>query len=328
MAGLLAAGYGARDHILELIDGLSQQRPLSSSTPPVAVTARPPTLAARSVADPQPAIAAVVTETPLAEKPAENVLAMNPIAAGLGAAASTQSSAGEQPIMESPPHRQPPAVNNTVHSAKTHNEPVIIVRHTPTPRELAEQHYQTALQLLDQERPTEAEIKLRQALLSMPEHHLARHQLATLLINQQQLQMAQEILSDGMAIAPENTSYCQLLARVLMERNQIANAVLILEKNLHYAPRNADYLALLATAYQRNSQHKEAIQAYAKALYKKPLEGKWWLGKAISLEATKNWGNALRAYDSALANGLEQNLSSYATQRKALVETKLTEKPD
>ena len=238
------------------------------------------------------------------------VIDLYPLASTSAAAAPAK--AAELPAAETTtaaaPEQQPPPADA---SKVTINKKL----RNPTPRDLAEQSHQEALNLLRLGQGG-GENLLRQALTHDAQYSQARETLADLLVESGRLDEAAALLNEGIKFAPHNTALIRRYARVLVEQGNIDGAITALEKELPAVTADADYQAFLAALYQRVQRHDEAVQTYQRALAQQPRQGVWWMGLGISLEATVKRSEARQAYQRALdSQTLTTTLQDYVNGR-------------
>ena len=188
--------------------------------------------------------------------------------------------------------------------------------HPPTARDLAENEYRKASDLLQVGRLADAQGGFQAALNFLPEHHGARQGLVGLLVKAGQFGEAERLLQEGVRLAPEQSGFTVTLARLQVDRGDNAQAIATMQDGLRYAQGNPDYVAFLAALLQRQGRHEEAIEQIRSALLAKPAVGVWWIGLGRSLQALKRNAEAQDAYRRARANGnLHPELAAFAEQR-------------
>ena len=189
-----------------------------------------------------------------------------------------------------------------------------------TTEEQAENAYRTGLRRLQENRLSDAEMELRQALESNPRQVEARVLLAELVVRRGRLTEAQQLLEEGRQLVPGHYRFAQLLGRLYVQRGVDGKGLALLEQVQDDAQEDAEFLGFLAVLYQRAGRHQEAIRAYTRAVILDPGQSQWWLALGISLEAEQSWGAAYSAYVRALSGPqLERKLVRYAKQRVALL---------
>lgn len=193
-----------------------------------------------------------------------------------------------------------------------------------TAAEQAENAYRKSVRLLEQNRLSDAEMALRQALEGNPRQVEARELLAELVIRRGRLNEAQQLLEEGRQLVPEYYRFAQLLGRLYVQRGVEQKGLALLEQVQDDAQGDAEFLGFLAALYQRAGRHQEAIKTYTRAVNLDSGQSQWWVALGISLEAEQSWGAAYSAYIRALrGQQLEQNLVRYAKQRATLLKRRV-----
>ena len=188
--------------------------------------------------------------------------------------------------------------------------------HPPTARDLAENEYRKASDLLQVGRLADAQGAFQAALNFLPEHHGARQGLVGLLLKAGQFAEAERLLQEGVRLAPEQSGFTVTLARLQVDRGDNAQAITTMQDGLRYAQGNPDYAAFLAALLQRQGRHDEAVEQFRSALRAKPAVGVWWIGLGMSLQALKHNAEAQDAYRRARASSnLHPELAAFAEQR-------------
>ena len=187
---------------------------------------------------------------------------------------------------------------------------------TLTPRQLAENDYREAANLLNQGRLAEAQEGFRRALQHNPAHVGARQGLLGLLLDAGEIGEAEQLLQEGLKLNPNQPGFAMALASLQYERGEIAGAIETMQKSAPAAQASPDYLARLAGLLQRQSRHEEAIEYYQAALRLAPGSGVWLMGLGISLQASNRGGEAQDAFRRARAtNTLNAELQAFVDQR-------------
>jgi MSHA biogenesis protein MshN len=192
-----------------------------------------------------------------------------------------------------------------------------------TAEEKSEAAYRRAVRLLDQGRPEDASVQLRESLREQPDHVKARELAAGLALQGGHWREAQELLEEGLRQVPSHYPFARLLARVYVDHGSEAKALAVMESAAPAGSDDPDFSALLGVLYQRAGRHADAVQVYKRALALRPQNARTWLGFAISLEGTEQWDAAKRAYARAKeSGGLTPPLIQYAEQRLAALSEK------
>jgi MSHA biogenesis protein MshN len=192
-----------------------------------------------------------------------------------------------------------------------------------TAEEKSEAAYRRAVRLLDQGRPEDASVQLRESLREQPGHVKARELAAGLALQGGHWREAQELLEEGLRQVPSHYPFARLLARVYVDHGSEAKALAVMESAAPTGSDDPDFSALLGVLYQRAGRHADAVQVYKRALALRPQDARTWLGFAISLEGTEQWDAAKRAYARAKeSGGLTPPLIQYAEQRLAALSEK------
>lgn len=189
-----------------------------------------------------------------------------------------------------------------------------------TAEEQAENGYRKGVRRLQENRLSDAEMELRQALASNPRQVEARELLAELLLRKGHLNEAQQLLEEGRQLVPRHYRFAQLLGRLYVQSGADGKGLALLEQVQDDAQEDAEFLGFLAALYQRTSRHQEAIKTYTRAVILDPEQSRWWAALGISLEAEQRWGAAYNVYMRALGGQqLDPKLVRYAKQRLALL---------
>jgi MSHA biogenesis protein MshN len=264
----------------------------------------------------------VVADAAAAKPPAgENRPANKPLrpAAAPGAQAPQTPAPG---VAQHPRTAAKSAVSNRKSARGTGRTVVHKVVHPMTAQEIAENLYLKGVELLNQGRRDEAQVKLRAALQKNPAHAGARELLAGILFSSGHAAQAHRLLQRGIEISPDNERLAVVQARLEVDQGRDQEAVAGLEKVVKRVPRAADASGFLAALYQRQNRHKEAVRAYRQALAVQPDNSRWWLGLAISLQAGDDASSAAIAYRRALDAGLPLKLAQFARERLQIVAAK------
>lgn len=182
--------------------------------------------------------------------------------------------------------------------------------------QLANSHYQRALEYLQAARIDPAIVQLREAVRLQSGMHAARELLANLYLRTGRQAEAYMLLKEGLDASPQYLPFAKMYARTLIEQGQLPVAKRALENSLLYAGGDADYQALLAAVEQRLGDHGAAVTRYMLALELNKRQGAWWVGMGISLEALGRAAEAGQAYKAARASpGLSAELIAYIETR-------------
>ncbi len=196
--------------------------------------------------------------------------------------------------------------------------------HPPSARELADQSYQRALKLIEQQNHGGAVNLLQDALALDPQYHPAREALAAAFLGLGQEEAAELLLVDGLMLAPEHAPFAKLQARILARRGSLSDAVELLERFQAAGAEDPEYQALLAAFYQRQGEHTRALKHYQRVLRSESDKAVWWMGLGISLEGASRPKQALAAYRAAaVLGGLGDDSERYIGGRIAVLQAEL-----
>ena len=200
------------------------------------------------------------------------------------------------------------AVKNVSDSSLT------IKRKQLSPQALVKQKIEQAEQALAMNKLKRAEQLFEDVLLVIPEHSVARKQLAALWFGRQSYQAAINLLSRGLQLAPNNSEFRIMKARIYFKQGQSLQAVNTLKATPEVA--NVEYQRLLATNAQQLSQFTVAIKAYQHLTQLAPNVGRWWLGLAVALDSNSEFERAISAYVTATEKAdLSESAKQFALQR-------------
>ena len=185
-----------------------------------------------------------------------------------------------------------------------------------SPEQITEVAFQKGYNALEKGQTKKAEIFLREALQSLPNHIKSREILTGLYIKAGRYVEAGQLLFEGIGLSPEYTMYRKLYARVLLEQSNLATAVKVLEQYSPSVQVDTDYYALLAALYQRQGKHENAAALYQQMLKQNKTVGIWWIGLGISLEKMDKPDAARTAYEKARSSGtLAIQMAKYTDNR-------------
>lgn len=191
-----------------------------------------------------------------------------------------------------------------------------ISRHQLTPSALAQKKIAEAEQAIENKDIAKAELLFEDVLLLLPEHEVARKQLAALWYGKKSYQDAVNLLSQGIALAPQSQEMRLMSARIYFEKIQYQQAYNILTP-VDYSD-NVELQSLLASAATELNDHDAAIAAYLRLTLLEPTIGRWHLGLAISYDTLGKFPQARDAYNNALEkNNLSVTSANFARQRVA-----------
>lgn len=182
--------------------------------------------------------------------------------------------------------------------------------------QMAEAHYQRALQQMQQGHSHEAIALMQQALDLHTAHHEVRLTLAALLLQQGRTAAASSLLEQGLALAPLHGGFAQMYARILADGQQLGAALAVLERAQPGIDTDPHYHALMAALYQKAGDNVRAIERYQALVSASPGQAAWWLGLAISHDALGDRDKALAAFEQARASGgLQAEIMQYIDTR-------------
>lgn len=183
-----------------------------------------------------------------------------------------------------------------------------------SPQALATNKIAEAEQAIERNDIVKAESLFEEVLLVMPEHQMARKQLAALWYGKKSYQNAVNLLSQGIALAPQAEEMRIMSARIYFEQGQPRQAYNILKPLSHSV--NTELQALLANTAAELNEHDNAALAYGKLIALEPNVGRWWLGSAVSLDSLGKFVPARDAYKQAIAlSNLSMSAMQFARQR-------------
>jgi MSHA biogenesis protein MshN len=180
----------------------------------------------------------------------------------------------------------------------------------------ADQTYQKALQLVDENNVPAAISTLKDLLTTTPDYADAREALVKLLLQQGQISDADNILHAGMEARPGYPPFVELQAHIMALEGEYANALATLQTVKPIMQDNPDYYAFMAALYQQVGNAQQAARLYNQLLKLRANDASWWLGLATALEASNQKNAALQAYQQALAIGtLEPQVQDFINNR-------------
>jgi MSHA biogenesis protein MshN len=250
----------------------------------------------------------------------------NNIAASDNRASTNRASTNRTNVTPSLPKNH--SSNNKKSDNQPLRNPVVLLKDTPassltisrrkmSPQDLAKQKFARAKQALVDKEITQAERLFEEILLLLPDHKLARKQLAALWFGRQSYQAALNLLSQGIALSPQDSEYRLMQARIYLSQGQGEKALQTLIVLADSA--NVEYQALLANTAQQQGQLLSAITAYQQLTKLQVNKGRWWLGLAIAFDSNSQFVKAEQAYQTAISH---QNLSNSSAEfaRKRIIE--------
>lgn len=240
---------------------------------------------------------------PTADSPAPPALT----AATVAAASAKPAAPAAKPV-KSAAKKKAPAIFASVQIDKRSRQ--------LTPRQLAENEYRNAANLLNQDRLAEAQEGFRLALKYDPGHTGARQGLFGLLLEAKKKGEAEQVLRDGLDLNLSQPGFAMALARLQVDRGDTVSAIETMQRSASAALESPDYLAFHAALLQRQSRHQEAVDHYLAALRLAPGSGVWLMGLGISLHALNHNREAQDAFRRAKAtNTLNPVLQAFVEQR-------------
>lgn len=172
-----------------------------------------------------------------------------------------------------------------------------------TPEEQAAADYQAALDLVAQDKLSQAIMLLMKVVRTDPELVAARKTLVTLLIRSDQIDVAIGYVEAGLRATPDSVDFIELDARLLLLKNRPGEALKVLQKISPLIMQEPEYYALLASVQQRLGQYAIAEQIYKQLLALDRDNANWWVGMGLTLESQQKNNTALQAYQQAVAIG-------------------------
>lgn len=202
-------------------------------------------------------------------------------------------------------------------TAEKKAKPVMKVeRKQLSPKELAAKKMARAERAITENDTQLAEKLFEEVLILVPNHQIARKQLAALWYGRQAYRPALNLLQQGLAIDRDNSDFRLMKARIYLTQGQVAPAfdVLSVLKNT----QNIEYQSLLANAAQQLQNFSAAENAYQQLVSLEPQNGRWWLGLAVAQDSNSNFAQAMESYAAAIQQGgISQSASDFAKQRIA-----------
>ncbi len=212
----------------------------------------------------------------------------------------------------------PHTTQQTAASTNVAGEPAVpqltISRKQLSAEQLAKQKIAQAERALQNNELANAEQLFEEVLLVLPEHKVARKQLAALWFGRKSYQAALNLLSQGIALTPDDSEYRLMKARIYLIQGQRQAAVNTLKALADLA--DVEYQALLATNAQQTKQYQLAIDAFNILVKLQPTVGRWWLGLAVALDSDGQFTQAAIAYNKVKeSDGLSESAQQFARQR-------------
>ena len=206
--------------------------------------------------------------------------------------------------------------NHKNNQAKETSLPKADVVKMPVMQTLLLEQYQSALNLIKEQKYPLAIKKLNSILKYDPNHTEARLTLAALLLDQSLLDEASQVIDEGLKIDPSYSPLVQLKARVFADQGDLDQALLVLQTVSPSVEEDPDYHAFMATIHERRNEDLFSIRIYRKLLTMNDRNGNWWFGLGASLEKIGQRHAALDAYTRALeAGNVTPATSVYLYQR-------------
>ena len=204
--------------------------------------------------------------------------------------------------------------------AKTSSKPLpskpslTITRSQLSPQALSEKKIKQAEKAIEARNLIKAESLFEEVLLLIPEHTIARKQLAALWYGKKSYQDAINLLSQGISLEPLDEEMRLMSAKIYLEQDKSQQALNIL------MPVNSSDLielqAILANIAAELNKYDIASKSYKKLIILEPNIARWWLGLAVSHDRQGKFALASHAYSQAIAKGnLSNNALQFARQR-------------
>lgn len=186
-----------------------------------------------------------------------------------------------------------------------------------TAEQMADQAYQKALDLVQENRIANATAVLKRLVGQMPTYPNGREALVTLLLQQNQINSAAQIINTGLRLQPHNPAFTKLAARVLIAQGKPYDALVVMQNAAPSLTTDPNYYALMAALYQQLGEPEQAAKLYTQLVAQYPNNAIWWLGLGTSLESMgKHKKEALQAYQNAASSGnLTPDLRNFVDKR-------------
>ncbi|MGJ8691092.1 MAG: tetratricopeptide repeat protein [Thalassotalea sp.] len=212
-------------------------------------------------------------------------------------------------------HQHSPADNTTEEVKNETASTMTISRKQLTAEELSAQKMRQAERAVADGKIENAEALFEEILLLMPEHEVARKQLAALWYGRKAYRPALNLLQQGLAVDNKNNEFRIMQARIYLTLNQVESAYQVLNQANDF--RDIEYQSLLANAAQQVGDHVGAAKAYTSLVQLSPQNGRYWLGLAVAYDSNSQFPAAVEAYQSAIIQGgLSKQALNFAKQRK------------
>jgi Flp pilus assembly protein TadD len=179
--------------------------------------------------------------------------------------------------------------------------------------------YSEAIQLIRENKPKEAEVKLRQILEVDLKNSRARLALASLLIRNKRTTEATDILADGLMLSPDQTSIRIALAQLWSQSGQMNEALSLMDDGAATASKDPAFLLAHAQLLVRARRVAEALPLFKTASTLNPNDASAWVGLGFSQATLGDNANAQVSLRKALT------LPSISTAQREVVESKLRE---
>lgn len=173
----------------------------------------------------------------------------------------------------------------------------------PSPEELADQAYASAVTALQSGDVKGAEHALNSALQQHATHRGALEAYTALLVSSGRHQEAEIYVSQGLQHHPQSVLFLQLKARLLMHAGSLHQATDLLESRLPAIEQSVDGYVLLAAIYQKQQQFEKAADLYRRLLMSDRTNGVWEMGLGIALESLGKFEEAQSHYQAAYQSG-------------------------
>jgi Tfp pilus assembly protein PilF len=168
-----------------------------------------------------------------------------------------------------------------------------------------DRHFEHALVLLEQQRFDLAEEKLRQSLLSAPDHGLSHALLAHCLCEREQWDAAADEARQACHLAPELPEAHAAMARVWYERHHYDEALAAIDEALRLDPGNPNHYHRLAAIHLARRDWPAALDAASLGLEMDPQHAGCINLRAMALVKLGRNDDATAAIATALARNPE-----------------------